>query len=122
MIHLKRMNMDTLVIEFVASFDRVWVDWIKEIPGRRYDPDRKWWVIPDTKGTVREFAVRFSKCCVMVDPSLLQKYAEVLNHFEVPKFRNRNDLLQLMKERIRLKGFAQRTQKAYLNQVERLPI
>lgn len=95
---------------------REWIDWIKKVPGRKWDIDRKLWLFPNQHESVFVFCCCFKETPVQImDRNLIQRYPELL----VLKNSHECESIQTLKERLKRKGYSVKTQKAYIGHAER---
>ena len=83
---------------------------IKTIAGRRWDSDVRCWALPGSEETLVRLATVFQGDGVEFDPSLRKPDGERLPGVEI---------LARMAQELRLRGYRQKTRKAYLGHTER---
>lgn len=95
---------------------REWIEWMRCIPGREWDPVQKRWTIPGTNETVSVFCKYFSETHVKIqNPALLTKFPVLCQFRNLPE----NESIERLKERMKRKGYSHQTQKAYLGHAHR---
>lgn len=114
-IYLRKLDSAVLSIEFSRTFERVWVDYIKKVPGRKWVPEQKHWTIPNDYQTLEKFIILFASCPVTVDPNVIDQYPKLLESYRMSIPTDSNAVLVKLKAMLKLQGFSFRTQKAYCN-------
>lgn len=109
-IKIKETNSQELHITF--DYDAETVEKIKLIKGRRWYPESKCWIVPNSSETLHKICELFGKenistnstvlCC---DEAIKQSYDE--------------DIIILVEQKLILKGYSPKTQKAYINHINR---
>jgi hypothetical protein len=67
-IYIEKGNLHELHISFTYDYERV--RRIKEIKGVRWNPERKYWILPNSVEIIRELVIKFYDEEVIVDPSI----------------------------------------------------
>jgi integrase/recombinase XerD len=95
---------------------REWIEWIKKVPGRKWDNVRKLWIFPNQHESVSVFCYYFKETPIQImDPSLIHRNPELLllkNSYEY-------ESIGTLKELLKRKGYSAKTQKAYVGHAER---
>lgn len=117
-------NLNKVIIEKVPDgnlavrmeYHEEWVERVRKIPGRKWDPISKKWVIPGTTEAVKYLCQYFRDVPVEFDSELFQKYPELM------QLRNREELASLSRlvDLMKRKGYSRSTQQAYLGHANRL--
>jgi len=102
------------IVKFTYTAERV--DRIRRIPGRKWDPDTKCWIIPHSREAIDALLGLFDDEHVYVDPTLLESVEQGKEEEGMP---NKVSLLTRMAQELRLRGYRAKTRKAYLGHVER---
>ncbi|HET7629524.1 MAG TPA: site-specific integrase, partial [Bacillales bacterium] len=89
---------------------------IRKFQGRRWHHDEKYWTLPHTQEHLEQLKVLFTQDDLQFSPSL-QPHTEEPAPDSLPP---QPSELDQMKQRLRLKGYSVKTQKAYLGHVQRL--
>ncbi len=100
-------------LELVFPYNEEYITKIKEISGRKWDAQNKKWLIPNSKETIDRLLELFGKDELVADKGILEIGKEEDNEPE-----NQNvQLLLLMKERLKLRGYSPKTIKSYTSHV-----
>lgn len=89
---------------------------IKTIPGRRWHPEEKCWTIYDTDEAIARFFTLFSKEKMEIDSSFLPVARLYLPYLPAP---GEEELVRLVNEEMKLRGYSPKTKKAYLGHIRR---
>ncbi|MFW6035134.1 MAG: site-specific tyrosine recombinase/integron integrase [Halothermotrichaceae bacterium] len=103
-IHITKKNKENLAASFDYSMDRV--NKIKKIPGRRWDKHEKLWYLPNNEYTIKILLDIFADEGILVDST-----------FSIDT--GLNEKIDLMKERLKLKGYSIKTRKVYMNHIKK---
>lgn len=104
-----------LIIRLPFSEERVAM--IRKFQGRRWHPEQKYWTIPHTKEHLQQLKVQFHSENLQFSPSLFASTKETSPKNPIS---TRKSALTPMKQLLKLKGYSQKTQKAYLGHLQRL--
>jgi integron integrase len=105
-------------IKLTFEYDRVHVERIRTIPGRKWHPEEKYWTFPFSRQSLRLLCSAFAGEEIDIDPSL----ADLVPKMAVPTGKETkppNPLLAKVRDLIRLKHYSIRTEKSYLPWIER---
>jgi site-specific recombinase XerD len=108
-IRIQKGEDGRLIVRFSYTSERV--DKIKQIDGRRWNPDKKYWTIPPTEEAIDKFFDIFSDEEVSVDKSLNIDSRTSDDVFQNESIQN---LIKKMKEEIQLQGYSPKTVDVYL--------
>ncbi len=111
-IHIQRKNPKMLFIKLAYSAERVTK--IKTMIGYRWDPENKYWTVPDTLENIERLFELFKD-----EQIFIQSTCGSENNDEEFKLTKLRLLLMKMEECITLKGYSPETQKAYLGHIKR---
>jgi integrase/recombinase XerD len=93
-----------------------WIERVRKIPGRRWDPAGRTWSIPCTKEAVSLFCHYFQDCSVSVlTPQLFIDFPILIRL----KSSEDRQTLERLTSLLKRKGYSDKTRKAYLGHVER---
>lgn len=104
-----------LIVRFSYSEERAAK--IRKFKGRRWHHEKKYWTIPHTKEHLKQLEVQFHSENLQFSPSLLPYSEESSSKDRSSK---QKTALMQMKQHLKLKGYSQKTQKAYLGHLKRL--
>ncbi|HBY57041.1 MAG TPA: hypothetical protein DEG96_04180 [Candidatus Atribacteria bacterium] len=97
------------------SYDPKFVAMVKSIEGHRWHPDKKYWSFPHSEDILKKILSVFKNENIYVN-STLQVPFEQKSDKQVP---NQARITEVVKKELKLKGYSQKTQKAYLHHIER---
>ncbi|NLI92497.1 MAG: tyrosine-type recombinase/integrase [Peptococcaceae bacterium] len=104
-------NTEMLFVTF--TFSRENVQKIKLISGSRWDPVKKYWVVPKNKRTIRNLYKIFGEKLILDLPSRIWLDSIAENAVHIP------DIIRKMEEELILKGYSINTRKNYLGHIQR---
>ena len=107
-INVSEGNNGTLIVRFPYNAD--WINKIKDINGRRWCKENKYWLIPYTKSSVEKLLDSFGDSIVKFQPSLFSELSSICFDRMIIKL----DI------ELKFRGYSFRTAKAYKNHVYRL--
>lgn len=111
---VERGSEELLFIQIPLNYS--WIDLVKRIPGRKWDPVRKKWSVPNTKEAIELFCHYFKDVPVeLKSPRLLSDFPALLQLKSPVELESVERLINLMKR----KGYSASTQKAYLGHAHR---
>jgi integrase/recombinase XerD len=108
-VHVRRIG-SRLEITLGPGFTRADLEWVKSLPGRRWNPERKGWVVPGGEGVVESIRLHFGAGRVQICEAVAPGSAP-----PVPA----EDLLERVREGLLLRGYSPRTRKVYLGHLRR---
>lgn len=114
-IILTKGSANTLYVQI--PYNTVHIQCIRQITGRRWEPDAKRWITPYSEASLQEFTKHFDALDVEISAELWVE-SEFLRNWKLSgeqKQWKRNELRQALK----LRGYSRKTIKAYCNQMER---
>ena len=111
-----RIQMDNNKLMVSFSYNSQKVNLIREIKGRCWNPEKKSWLIPYSKENVQQLLEIFAGENIYADPEL--NLNDLLTN-QGSLERILKEVLEKMREQLKLKGYSLKTQKAYLGQVRR---
>ncbi|MDP9701585.1 site-specific recombinase XerD [Paenibacillus intestini] len=106
---------DTVYVHI--PYNTVHIQSIRQVTGRRWEPDMKRWIIPYSLASLQEFTKHFDALDVEISAELWVE-SEFLRNWKLSGEQTqwkRNELQQALK----LRGYSRKTIKAYCNQIER---
>ncbi|OGX68532.1 MAG: hypothetical protein A2189_06555, partial [Paenibacillus sp. RIFOXYA1_FULL_44_5] len=103
-------------IQVKLPWKQEWIQWIRKIPGRKWDHDAKVWLIPETMEAVQLFYHYFQHIPVNVQTEQLFTKFPVLHRL---KREGEIQSLQKLLETMKRKGYSPKTQKAYMGAAAR---
>lgn len=90
---------------------------IRQITGRRWEPNAKRWIIPYKIATIQNFTNLFDAVHVQISPELWVE-SEALRNWKIsgepPEWKRRS-----LQQELKLRGYSRKTIKAYCRQIER---
>lgn len=96
-------------IEVIVPYNSALVAKVKTVRGRRWHPEEKLWSVPASDGVIEQLLTLFSGEEIEIDPSLWpMKAAKWIV-----------DILKVMEEELKLRGYSIYTRKAYRHCLER---
>lgn len=95
-----------------------YIQCIRQITGRRWEPQLKVWIIPYTIDAVQEFISQFDPNDVQITPELWIEN-EDLQQWKASRGNNNLWSKEPLQKALKLRGYSRKTIKAYCNQVER---
>ncbi|MFZ3371647.1 MAG: tyrosine-type recombinase/integrase [Desulfitobacteriaceae bacterium] len=111
-IHIQRNNHKRLFIKFTYTVERVTK--IKTIIGYRWNPENKYWTVPDTVENIERLFELFKD-----EQIFIQSTCSSENIDTESKLTQMGLLLMKMEELLKLKGYSPETHKAYLGHIKR---
>lgn len=114
-IILTKGSADTVYVHI--PYNTVHIESIRQVTGRRWEPDMKSWIIPYSLASLQEFTKHFDTLDVEISPELWVE-SEISRNWKLRGEQTqwkRDDLQQVLK----LRGYSRKTIKAYCNQIER---
>ena len=114
-LEIQRGNDKELFVRFSYSPEKVRK--IKTLEERRWDRDKKCWIISNTEGVIEKLQQVFNNEEIVVDPKLRTRTEEI--NESLTKFKLHN-LLELTERELKLKGYSKETCKAYIAHIKRL--
>lgn len=114
-IILTKGSDDKLYVQI--PYNTVHIQRIRQVTGRRWEPDTKRWVIPYSDTSLQEFTKHPDARDVEISPELWVE-SDILRKWKLhgEKTQWRRDELQ---QALKLRGYSRKTMKAYCNQIER---
>lgn len=109
MVLVERESNDTLIVKF--PYNPQIVDKVKTITGRKYDKEKKHWLLPDNGDTISKLHDLFSGGI-----TFLFEHSSGIDK----KGSEEQGYITLLRDRLRMKGYSFKTIKAYLSHVVRL--
>lgn len=100
-IYIKKLG-SKLVVKFSYSVDRL--EKIKSIEGYRWDKESKEWILPYSEDNFKRIRELF-------------KYEQI--HINSEKNNNSINLIKIMDDKMKLKGYSSKTRKVYINHINR---
>jgi site-specific recombinase XerD len=97
-------------IALARGFSRADLDAVRALPGRRWDPEGRVWVVPGVAEPIRTLVERFGESRVQVDHA-----GSLAPAGEPPP----GDLLERVRQALLLRGYSPRTRKVYLGHLRR---
>jgi len=110
-ISLEIMDEDTLAVHF--PYDEGLIDSIREVPGRKWDGERKHWTVPNTPESLRKLTAVFGRRIIGLD-EVSRRHAE-----QKTKKGTLQEIQKAMEELLKLKGYSPKTIKSYKNHILR---
>lgn len=104
---------ERIIVTFPYNPD--YVARIKTIGGFRWHPDGKYWSFSCSDGTLEEILKIFEGEEIRIDPALQASIKPEAKR-EIP---NQSKLMEAVKKELKLRGYSQKTRKAYLYHIER---
>ncbi|MHB1393500.1 MAG: site-specific tyrosine recombinase/integron integrase [Clostridia bacterium] len=98
-------------LEVVFPYNEEYIAKVKEIHGRKWDKDNKKWLIPDCKESFEQLLKLFSEGEVVIDKSIYDLDESV----EAEADNSSEQLLQMMRDRLKLRGYSPKTIKSYMS-------
>lgn len=105
-IRITRGDNGQLYVSF--PYSRELVDKIRNIEGRNWHPEKKYWTVPDTEMATQQLASAFAGEHILTEPSLLPFFDFSNDESDEEK------ILETAKRELKLKGYSQKTCKTYL--------
>jgi site-specific recombinase XerD len=99
-------------------YNLAYIECIRQITGRRWEPQLKVWIIPYTIDAVQEFISQFDPNDVHITPELWIE-SEDLQRWKASRGNNNSWSKEPLQKALKLRGYSRKTIKAYCNQVER---
>ncbi|WP_408894389.1 tyrosine-type recombinase/integrase [Paenibacillus taichungensis] len=99
-------------------YNLAYIQCIRQITGRRWEPQLKVWIIPYTIDAVQEFISQFDPKDVHITPELWIE-SEDLQCWKASRGNNNSWSKEPLQKALKLRGYSRKTIKAYSNQVER---
>jgi len=107
-IRVSGMSPECIAVRF--SYQSAWVSIMKRIPGKVWVRERQCWTIPNNRAAVKVFCQLFkSEPVVVMDRELFEQYPELSDLNSNYEHR----ALLRMNEMLRLKGYSDKTLRAY---------
>lgn len=110
-IKVTKSSDNELMVIFSYSLENV--EKIKRIKGRRWDSERKCWIIPNTDDSIVSLKKLFYQELIAFDP--LPGI-----HTNKPEGDELQPLCKLMERELKLRGYSSSTRKAYIDHIKRL--
>lgn len=110
-IHSEEGNSKQVFVTFDYTEDRVTK--IRAVPGRKWDADRRHWVLPFNENTLRIIEHVFKEDLI-IEPSLKLKIKNMIHYYK-----SRELLLIKLDEELTLRGYAEPTRKNYAGHARR---
>lgn len=120
-IWLSRNDGNSLYVRF--KYDEQMVMKIREIPGRKWVSDKKFWMIPFTLESIRQLYTLFEGTMIHVDSMLMKESSlfnnEVYMQEHIPIYSWDESIKRSFVHALQLRGYSKKTIKAYCSQVHR---
>ncbi|MFZ5354837.1 MAG: tyrosine-type recombinase/integrase [Bacillota bacterium] len=113
-ISVFKKNDEELILSFI--YDEEYVQKIRTIRGRQWDPRNKVWTIPNSKDSLNQLTKLFGANQVIFRKSTSKEASD--NHSDANGWEKA--LLDEMKSKLILKGYSFRTRDAYIGHISRL--
>lgn len=114
-IRIGSIESEALSVSF-QTWNLEWLENVRKIPGRRWDDERKIWIIKADLLHVRLLCRYFAEAAVRVEHcELVERFPELLQLIS----RYERDSLSRLSQRMQRKGYSLKTQKAYLGHARR---
>ena len=92
------------------------VEKIKKINGRSWHPEEKYWTIPEKDEAVQQLLLVFAEDEISIDPRLRSIVTPLFLQQPAP---GEDKILRNVEKEIKLRGYSQRTIKAYCGDIRR---
>jgi hypothetical protein len=101
----------------LASFpyNPEFVSKVKSIDGYRWHPDKKYWSFPYFEKTLKRLLLAFKNENIYVDSNVQVPFEQKFDK----QISNQVQVAEAVKKEFKLRGYSQRTQKAYLHHIGR---
>lgn len=111
-IFINTGNLNEIILKLPYSEENL--QRIKQIPGRKWDLEEKYWTIPNTFTSVEVFKVLFD-----LDENILKKLYEFRVMTKPEKQETIKPLIRKVRQEIKISGFSPKTEKAYVGHILR---
>lgn len=98
-------------LELVFQYNEEYIAKVKEIRGRRWDKNNKKWLIPDRDESLEQLRELFKKGELVIDKNISGSSKSI----EAEADSTNDQLLKLMKEGLKLRGYSPKTIKSYMS-------
>lgn len=102
-----------IVVTF--SYDPKFVAMVKTIEEHRWHPDKKYWSFPRSEDILKKILSVFEDENIDLDSTLQVSFNQTINK-RVP---NQAQITEEVKKELKLRGYSQKTKKAYLHHIGR---
>jgi len=109
----KDIKHERILVSF--SYSPEFISKLKSIDGYRWHPDKKYWSFPYSEDTLKKLLSVFKNENIDVD-SILQIF---FKPGVKEQFSNQPQIIKAVKKKLILRGYSQKTRKAYLHHIER---
>jgi site-specific recombinase XerD len=111
-----RHRPDHLEVALGPGFSRADLEGVKAVPGRRWEPDRRVWILPNPDRALELLKARFPSQRLQVIPHDKQEAGTLGTAPDRPPG---EELLERVREGFLLRGYSPRTRKLYLGHLQR---
>jgi integrase/recombinase XerD len=120
MIKVKKWDATTLSVSM--PYREEWVTCIRQVPGRRWQPESKVWLIPYSQESVVNLIKSFAGVEIEMYATLEAECPWLIEAFNTSSSQVKTHELELHRQvldSLKLRGYSKRTQKAYIGHIER---
>lgn len=98
-------------LELVFPYNEEYISKVKTISGRKWDKDSKRWLLPESDESLEQLRSLFSKAELVIDVNVMGRNEKG----EIGGESANSQLLKVMRDRLKLKGYSPKTIKSYLS-------